>query len=436
MLVLACAVSAHATQQPTPGAMKISDLVTEALAQAPEPREYRYAFLAGVTRLEPERPTASPSLRADLRGGIQTPSLHFPRPDEAPATVLSSDASSFSLTYRQPVYRAGLRPAAARYRADEMVLQLEYRQALLDFAWSVRSACIGRLEADDALAVAEDSLEGAKRYEKLVHGQIAAGAARPIDAQTAAAQTAEARSALESARSAALLARLNLNRLLGRPISSASRILPPQPVGAPPSEPDDAIKMGESSSTELAILNCEITAARAGESLAHLQAAPALDFEARVVEQAPTALAPENYAAAFLELSAPLLGGSAARSDAKAAREEAGRLAAARDAALAGVAVDITSAWRRYVEAWAQQDLAKRRQSAADAELKLDEAAYAIGRSSAVDVESARREARRAAMQTVQARWQVVRANWDLAYHEGAASAAIDRLAPADAPGR
>src|SRR5581483_9719430 len=245
--------------------LTLAESVETALRQSPQARAARFAWEAAQTQADREKPVARPTLNATASGTLQGPRVTFPRPDETEAVVLPERVARLDLTLEQVVYRPGLGAARQRYAAQSYAAALDYRKALADLALSVRKAYLDVLRAESGVRTAQDGLAAAQRYQALVQRQIAAGFAKPVDAETVVTQ----------AEGGLALARLAFNRALGRPLSTPVSLEPVAALPVVPEAPEAAIAAALRNRLELVSLEQNLVAARAGVSLARVQSQPA-----------------------------------------------------------------------------------------------------------------------------------------------------------------
>lgn len=400
-----------------PYTLTIQQAVTLALQQSPQAVAARYDRAAAEANANRDRPTAQPSLRATVAGTEQGPLAKLPV-IKAPPT-LPEQFAQIRIDLEQPLYRAGRGAAIIRYRAESALAQQNYRKAQADLALAVAKACVDLLRAQAGLQAAQESADFATQYRELVEKQIEAGFGKPIDRELAQAQMAEAQVGLTKAQGALNLAKMNLNRLLGRPLAANIQIVSPETPPNPPPSPDSALLFAQTHRPELLILDLQIEAAKAGLTLARLESQPTVSLHTELAQQTPTALLPQHYAAATLEVHWQLLDGGQRKADREQAENELKRLQALREDANAGVALDVTQAWQKMEEAKAQMALAQIQEASNRASLLVAEKAYEVGQGTALDVKNARRELDSAKQTEIQALYDLLEADMQFRYAQG-----------------
>lgn len=393
--------------------------VAAALRQSPQVRLAKAVRDVALVEAERGRPVARPTLEARASGILQGPRATFPRPDGSLATVLPEEVGRLDLIVEQPLYRAGKRAAQERYGAALGEAEWEYRRATAAVALAAQKAYIDVLRAEAGVRVAQDGLEAAQRMQTLVTRQIAAGLARPVDAETATGQTLEAQSGVTQATSALKLARLNFNRVLGRALTTEMTLTPLSNTPKPPDSPEAAIAAAWQHRPELRLLEETLRGAQAGIALAKSQNQPGLNLRGQISEQTPSAFVREHYAAATLELRWPLLDGGKTRLDTREARAQTTRVEALHDEARQGVALDVTQAWQQMRDAQEKIGLTRQQREGLEATAAVAEKAYEVGRGTVLEVQAAQREVRGARAREAQALYDLHAAAADFGHAQG-----------------
>lgn len=399
--------------------LTLHECVRLALKDSPQARAAVAARQAALTEGERERPVARPTLSATVSGMLQGPRVLFPRPDDTQAIFLPERMARADLILEQPLYQAGLGAARQRYAAQRQIAELDYRRTLADLALAVQKSCLDLLRAEAGMTQAQGGLEQARRFQALVKLQIVAGVAKPVEAEAARAQTAEADAGVAQAQGEAMLARMALNRLLGRPLTASltlASLHPPIPL---PPGPEGAVAHALTHRPELISLEQSLLAARAGISLARVEAQPTLHFRGQMTEQTPTALVREHYAAATLELRWTLLDGGKARLDARSARSQVDRLTALLEDARQGVTLEVMQAWQRLRDVRGQIELTRVQRESLEAFARIAETAVAVGQGSSVALHAALRQVQDARQKELRALYDLYTAQADFEHAQG-----------------
>lgn len=404
--------------------------IFEALHQSQQAKVARSARNASQLQTDRDKPTARPTVEATASGTTQGPRVTFPRPDGTNAVVLPEEVGRVDLVVEQPLYHAGQRAAKQRYTAESSVVELDYRKALADLALTVRKAYLDMLRAESGVHTAQEGVDAAQSYRDLVRGQIAAGQAKPVDLQTAEAQVAEAQAGLTQAEGGRTLARLALNRALGRPLTAPLTLASPPPTPTVPDSPDAAVTHALQNRIEIIELQQNLSAAKAGVSLARSQMQPTVSARGQITEQTPSAFIHEHYAAATVELHWSLLDAGKTRQDTQEAKATAQRLEDLLEETRQGIALDVIQAWQKMRDARDRIALAQTQRRGAEATDTVAEEAYKVGRSTAVEVQGAQREVRLARERELQAIYDLQTAAADFDAAQGITSSALDALAP------
>jgi outer membrane protein len=400
-------------------ALTQAESVAAALRQSPQVRVAKAVRDASMVEAERGKPVARPTLDARASGILQGPRATFPRPDGSLATVLPEEVGRLDLILEQPLYRAGGRAARERYGASLSETEWEYRRALAAVALAVRKAYIDVLRAEAGVRTAQDGLAAAQRAQELVTRQIAAGLAKPVDAETAKGQIAEAQGGVTQATSALSLARMNFNRTLGRPLTTAVVLDPLPEAPKAPESPDAAIAAALKQRPELQLLGETLKGAQAGIALAKAQAQPGLNFRGLLSEQTPSAFVREHYAAGILEIRWSILDAGKTRLDTQQAKAQTSRVEALREDARQGVALEVTQAWQQMRDAQEKIGLTRIQREALEATATVAEKAYEVGRGTLIEVQAVQREVRSARTRETQALYDLHTSAADFAHAQG-----------------
>ncbi|CEK15230.1 TolC family protein [Chthonomonas calidirosea] len=403
--------------QETPTSLTISQAIQIALQQSPQAQAARYELASAEAAAEPDRPVARPSITATASGTEQGQEVRLPGISAPP--TLPEQFGQIKLEFEQPLYRAGLGAAKNRYQAERAIAYQNYRKELADIALSVSKACVDLLRAQAGLKAAEEGVAFAKEYAALVERQITAGFGKPVDRALAQSQTAEAELGLAKAQGAYHLAKMNLNRLLGRPLEASIQIVPPASLPEPPSSPEEAIATAQTQRPDLLLLDLQLQAAKAGLSLARLATQPTLSFHAELAEQTRTALVPQHYAAATIELDWQLLDKGERKANRAQAENAVERLVALRQDALSGIVLDVTQAWQQMEEAKAQLALAQVQLESSKASLAVAEKAYEVGQGMALDIKNAYHDYTTSQQSELQAEYDLIAAEFAFRHAQG-----------------
>ncbi len=129
-----------------------------------------------------------------------------------------------TLTLSQLVQLGGKRPKRERAAAARAALAgWDYERKRLDVYFETARAFYGVLEAQERLALAEETLEVARRLRALSQERVKAGKVSPLEETKAALQAAVSRVALERARRDLDAARRRLSSSWGSPSARFSR---------------------------------------------------------------------------------------------------------------------------------------------------------------------------------------------------------------------
>ncbi len=399
------ALSASAQERLT-----IEQSVTKALANSPQVRAAKAEREAALIGAEREKPIARPNFSAMAQAGVQTPKVTLPLVNGSEGLVLPERFAGINFTVEQTLWRAGLREATQRYTAQKATAELTYRKTLGDIAVAARKAAIDVLRAEMGIGAAQEGLKFSQQYALSVDQRIAAGIAKPVDAETVKAQVAEAQAGVIEAENGLALAKLNFNRLLGSDLDTDFVLEPLAQLPEIPSDTKAAREAAYKNRAELLLLERGIETARTGAKLARLQDKPTLGIRGVITEQTRTALAPEFSAAAILELKFPFGEAAKVRQDAKEANAQADKLAAQYDEAKQGIAVEVEAAWRKMRSANQKIALAEERLRGQLATYTVAVKAYEVGHGTVIEVQAAGREVNAARFAKIQAQFDLQQA--------------------------
>ncbi len=411
-LLVCCKQTARAQEKP----LTQAEAVNIALRQSFQAKAASAARDAALVQAQRDRPIARPTVSAIVSGTAQGPRVDLPG---SQYVVVPEGAGRVDLIVEQVLYHGGLGAARSRYAAENALAQEDYRKALADLAQTTRTAYLNVLRADAGLQTAQDGVGQALRYQTLVQTQISAGVAKPIDAQTASSQLAEAQIGQRTAQSGAHLARLALNDALGRVPTDPVTLGELDALPVVPATPAEAVAFALQNRPELVTLELNLRMARAGVLLARSQSGPTVTARGRYSEQTPTVLNSEHYYGVTLEMSLPLLDGGKTRQDTNEAKAQVTRLEAERARARAGIALDVTQAWERMQLANELIDPARRIRLSAEATTAVAEKAYEVGQGTAIAVQAAQRELRDARRRELQATYDLYTAAINFAHAQG-----------------
>jgi outer membrane protein TolC len=390
--------------------LSLSEVLRIALKESHQAKLARIGREIAQVKVERERPVASPTLDLTASGTMQGSRMTFPRPNGTEGVFLPENFARLDVTVEQLIYRAGEREAKQRYLAQREGVDWDYRRELHGVLLSVRKAMLDLLRADAGIGTATLGVGAAERYRTLVQKQIESGLAKPVDALTAETQVLEAQNGLSRAKNGRMLALANLNRYLGRlPLAEISLMEPVAP-SSPPESPEPATTLALTRRPELLYLQQILKATRLGVSLAQMQSLPRVSVRGQWSLQTPTALVPQNYMAATVEVRFPLWDGDKTRLDTLEAKAQAKRLEALIGEAKQGFALEVRQAWLKLKEAFETRALAQVQLREMEAVEVVAETAYKVGKGTAVEVQEAQRKTRTARDKEIQARYDILTA--------------------------
>ena len=362
---------------------------------------------------------ATPTLSAILSGTLQGPRVFYPYPGRNPAEVLPSETARLDIIVEQILYRPGFKAAKGRYQSQLSLADLVFFKAMNDLALSVHKAYLDALRAESGLKISQEGVEAALSFEKLALKQIETGHAKPVDAETVKAQVAEAQTGRTQAEGSLALARLNLNRLMGRPLTNALSLEIISEVVSVPDSPELAIENALKNRVDLLLISEGMKSAKAGISLSQTLMQPILSLRGQLSEATPSAFQHEHYAAATIEIRLPILDGGKSRFDVQEARAQASKLEATLEEATSGIQLEVRQAWLKLKEAQAKIAQSLVQQSGMEATERVAEKAYEVGQGTVIEVRNAQREARLAKERERIARFELLAADAEFRFAQG-----------------
>ncbi len=390
--------------------------VSIALRLSPQAQAATAARDVALVQAGRDRPIARPTASAIVSGTAQGPRVDLPG---SQYVVVPEGAGRLDLIVEQVLYHGGLGAARSRYAAENALALEDYRKTLADLAQTTRTAYLNVLRANAGLQTAQDGIMQALRYQALVQTQIDAGVAKPIDAETARAQLAEAQIGQSRAQDGAEIAREALNLALGRPLSAPVTLAEPDVLPTVPKTPDEAIAFALQNRSELVTLELNLRMAQAGVLLARSQSGPTVTARGQYSEQTPTVLNSEHYFSLTLQVRLPLLDGGKTRQDTQEAQAQVARLKAERDNARRGIELAVRSAWIQMRGADTQVGLARDVRVTKEKQYMVAETAYKVGQGTAVAVQAAQSDLQAARERELQATYDLYTAGINFAHAQG-----------------
>ncbi len=401
--------------------LSLSDCINIALQNGSKMKVAKAEREASRIQADREGPSSasSPTLYATLSGTLQGPSVSYPYPGRNPAEVLPSETARLDIIVEQTLYRPGFKAAKGRYQSQLSIADLVFFKAMNDLSLSVNKAYINTLRAESGLKISQEGVEAALSFEKLVLKQIETGYAKPVDAETVKAQVAEAETGRTQAEGSLALARLNLNRLMGRPLTSALSLEMSSEAVSVPDSPEPAIEKALKNRADLLSIREGIKSAKAGISLSQTQLQPILSLRGQLSEATPSAFQHEHYAAATLEIRLPILDGGKSRFDTHEARAQASKLEATLEEAKSGIQLEVRQAWLKLKETLANITQSQVQQNGMEAMERVAEKAYEVGQGTVIEVRNAQREVRLAKERQRISRFELLAADAEFRYAQG-----------------
>ncbi len=369
--------------------LSVDTVVKQVLSTSPKAHQAKSLLDATLLQDYQDKPVSKPTLSLHASGGTQTPVRSLPDPELADPTVLPATPLRLSLTAEDVLYHSGLHAAHNYYWAEVDAARDQYDITLNDLAYTAVKYAYNIMQASNGVQQAKLGLEDANQFKTLTLNQIHEGSGKPIDAFTSDSAVASAKSGLLTAQSDLSLAKMALNRLMGRSIELPIDIEGSLPNPVIPPSPEEAIQTALKNRPEIKEIQSRIDEATNGIALAHSEAQPTILVKGEIAEQTPTALLPEHYASAMLEFRWSLLDGGESSRKARIANDNAIRLRSILHDTVEGIKLDVMQSWEQMKEAEAQIELANTTLKSDEAELMVARTAYSVGKGSAMDIASA-----------------------------------------------
>jgi len=376
-------------QKPPEARLTVEDAVRIALAQSPKLRAARMELEAQQSQTDRERPIARPTVSARAEGTLQGPRVTFPRAGTGDVTVLPEQYGQVALSLEQPLFRAGIRAAGARFTAQTRANLLELKRQENDLILEVRKAYYAVQTADAMRGTAASGAELARKHLELTRVMLQAGTASERDVKASEADLAQAEQGVYQAEAGAVLARANLNRLLGRDPATPIEVEPAAMPASIPTTAESGVEKALKQRPEILLLEEELKAAKAGIALAGAQDKPGLSMRAVAQTQTPSAFVRSSYFAAGLVLNWTPFDAGKTKADVREARARAAQLEALLEDAKLGIRVDVEKAVSDAQEALRSIQAADRQIAAAQAAEDVSELRYQARSATQLEVSAA-----------------------------------------------
>lgn len=383
--LLAAALAFNSVVLPDPP-LTPAEVVKVALQQNPKLRAARAERDAALAHNDRDKPVARPSFSVDAVGQLQGPRVLFPRSDRGDETIVPERYGRLELMVEQILYHAGAGAAKTRFNAQNRSVEWDLRKAEQETAVDAMRAYYALQSADGQLVVAHEGVEMARRQLELTLTMFTVGTASERDVKASDADLAEAELGRLRAENDIALATANLNRAIGRDISTPVTLSTP---GSPPIVPSSTVegqRIAMQNRPELRLLEEDLMAARAGISLAGSQNQPTLSARAIAAAQTPTALTDSKFFAAGLALRWSPFDQGKIRADVREARARVAQLEALQEDARLGIKLEVEKAWREMTTAQERILVATRQVSSAEAALNVSRLRYEAGSATQIEV--------------------------------------------------
>ncbi len=325
-----------------------------------------------------------------------------------PTTVGPTDDWSGALTARYTLFDAGERRArlmAALHRTG--VAQREAEATRQDIALNVHNAYFGLLSALEGENVAGENLGRAEDHLAIAEQRRDTGAVTSADVVRARVEVADARLPLTRARSAARIARGNLNAAMGLPVEMELKV-EPEPADPPPPDRIDlaqSLRVALHNRPSLAAGLEQLGVARADVEAARSAFAPTLSADGSLGRRDADLLPEDNEWSLGLTLSWPIFTGFSrshrvARTRAELSAEESTLRARALQ-----VQREVWAAYHALVETDESTEAARALVSEAEESVRLSRERYKVGAGTINDLLDAQTALARAQTQHATARW-------------------------------
>lgn len=384
--------------------LSLRDAILFALKQNPTLKSALAERQAERTKAERDKPIPKPFVTASVAGTLQGPRVTFPRPNAPDATVLPITYGYIEIAVEQTLYRGGGNAARLRYRNLLETADVRAKMEMNLTAKTTALAFVAVLQAESGVRLAQEGVALAEKRLQLTEQLIKNGLVKPIDKETVAALVAEANSGLATAESGAILAKLNLNRLMGLPQDSEIRVTHTYPTRT--YDLASLIAKAHKQRAEMELVALGKKSAILGVELANSQKEPSAFLRAQIREQTTTAFDRNLYFGATLEVRFPILDGGKVRQDVEEARAALQKLNALEAETRSGVEMEVRTAFQKMNEAQRLTDYAKQRVTNLEKSIVVAERAYELGRTTILELQAAYRELNSAKEAVLQSRYK------------------------------
>jgi len=389
-------------QHPDPPVLKVEDAVLTALRLNPTLVAARRERNVALIQADSARPGFRPHVTLGVSNGFQSTVRDFlPRKTE---DLLSSPQflTAVGIALQMPLYQFGVGGAPGK-RAEALAAaaRSDYRKAELDTALQVRQAYLLVARTQALANVARRGAELARGNTRHTTDLRDQGLKADIDLLEAHRAEAEAESKRIEAENGVALASADLNRLLGRPVTTPFTVAAAD-LPADPTSLEELTARALAQRPEVSTLRSNIQAAEAGVKLARASRLPRVDLNGAYSFSTDTSLAPgtgtfpgfqvqpKHYAAGAITLSVPLFDGAGRRYTIAEAEERVRQLRDALSALENGVTLEVQVARLNMQAARAKLEVANRSVTAAEKGVEIAQLKAELGRAVQLEVLNAR----------------------------------------------
>jgi outer membrane protein len=303
----------------------------------------------------------------------------------------ASDTKQAGVTLNMPVditgiLGRGIKGASSSVRAAEQNLEATQNFVIL----ATRTAYYDVLRARALVGVAEQTVKSAQDGVRTEQQQFEAGVVAQVDVLRLQAQLAQAQSDLIAANTGLIIAKNNLNNVIGRPIETPFE--PAEAAALPPVnvDPDTLAKAAITRRPEIRAIRYQ------RETLAWIRRAqeggllPSLNLSANYNRNidAPAGVR-ENAASATISLSWPIFDSGLTRARVADAREDENQAAIQQQQLELGVSLEVRQAVTSLVNAKATLDVAQSQVTAAAETYRLAQVRLQAGEGTSLEVSTA-----------------------------------------------
>ena len=320
----------EAPGSPPAAPLSLDASVGYALAHNPQMRVAAAEREIALAKLIPQQPKFRPDVTASAYQSFEGPGLNLPLtvgPDEV---VIPYQEHHIAFSADQILFHPGKSANGRRLAAETRIAGATYEDAAAVVAHDVMTAFYQVLQAKAGETVAKQAVTDLQASVDRVKILIQAGQAVNLDLLTAESALGQVKQDATTAENGLVVAKANLNRTLGRPLSTPVDLAAPANGPTAPASLKEATRTALLTRPDIQQQQAQVEAAQAALALARGENGPTVTALASYALQTPTALQRSTEWMLRAMVSIPVFQTAAVQSDVQQA-------AAGLDAATAGL---------------------------------------------------------------------------------------------------